>query len=70
VIGTVAPDPALRVVGGEPAGAASAGATAPRKRARRADVKRRPALVLRAVGGSAATAAEPAGSVEQVEGGG
>jgi hypothetical protein len=55
------------MVGDEPASAASAGATTPRKRPRRADIKPRPAPVLRAVGGIAPAAAEP---VQLVEGGG
>ena len=77
VVGTVAPDPALRVVGDEPANAraAAASTTKPRKRTRRASTKTgaapakagaaptlRAAAPLRAVGSSAPTAVEHAGS--------
>lgn len=67
VIGKVAPDPALRVVGDEPASAASAGATAPRKRTRRAAIKPTSEPALRAVAGGAAATAEPAAPVHLVE---
>lgn len=60
VVGNVAPDPALRVVGDEPAGAAAEGATAPRKRTRRAAVKPSAAPVLRAVAGSPPAPGSPA----------
>jgi integrase len=65
VIGKVAPDPALRVVGDEPATAASAATKAPRKPARPATRKTgKPAL--RVVGGTDATAAKPTSDAEIV----
>src|SRR6185503_4141243 len=57
VVGTVAPDPALRVVGEEPASAATAGTAAPRKRTRKASAKQRSTPALRALPGGAPTAA-------------
>jgi hypothetical protein len=68
VIGKVAPDPALRLVGDEPAGAASVGATAPRKRTRRASAKAGSAPSLRAVSGGAPATTQHAGAVHLVEG--
>jgi len=65
VIGKVAPDPALRVVGDEPAAAASAATKAPRKPARPATRKTgKPAL--RVVGGADATAVKPTSDAEIV----
>jgi integrase len=69
VLGKVAPDPALRLVGDEPAGAASVGATAPRKRTRRASTKAGSVPALRAVGGSTPATVQPAAAVHLVEGG-
>lgn len=68
VIGRVAPDPALRVVGDEPASVASAGAMAPRKRTRRASAKASSAPALRALSGGAPMST-PAGGVHLVESG-
>jgi len=67
VIGKVAPDPTLRVVGDEPA---AGSATARRKRTRRATVNVGSGPALRAVAGSASDAAEPAASAHLVESGG
>src|SRR5678815_3353791 len=58
VVGTVAPDPALRVVGDEPTSGATTGRAATRKRARRAADKASSAPVLRAVRGGASGAVE------------
>jgi hypothetical protein len=69
VVGTVAPDPALRVVGEEPARAATAGATAPRKRTRRATSKAGSAPALRVVESGAPIASQAAESGHLVESG-
>jgi integrase-like protein len=79
VIGKVAPDPTLRVVGEEPSSAAmasattasatTASATAPRKRTRRATSKAGSAPALRAVAGGPAATAESAAPVHLVESG-
>jgi integrase len=69
VVGKGAPDPALRVVGDEPARAASEGATAPRKRTQRAAIKPTSPPALRAVADGPAGTAEPAAPVHLVESG-
>jgi len=69
VIGKVAPDPALRVVGDEPATAATAATRAPRKPARRATGRAGQAplhLVPGDASATAATPAEPASSADFV----
>ena len=60
VVGTVAPDPALRVVGDKP----STAATVRRKRTRRASVKTGAAPTLHAVAGGAPAEAEAVAAVE------
>ena len=67
VIGKVAPDPALRVVGDEPATAATATTTgSPRKPTRRGGRKGAADPALRVVSSSTATTAEPASSTGYV----
>jgi hypothetical protein len=67
VIGKVAPDPALRVIGDGPVTPASVGTRAPRMPTKRAPRKVAADPALRVVGNDivtvAATAAEPTGSV-------